>query len=217
MHPSERRGARRFCILARPHPPDSLSAFSADLTLAAPEVEAWARLTFIGEDGPLANEDHAHLRDASIGILWTNALNQRQGVTTLGTAQLAQPNGKPWTKSQREQQLRTWFGEMPDFLITLYAPFWADCADADACALMEHELYHCAQKKGPYGELQWTKDGRPRWTLRPHDVEEFVGVTRRYGAGAIDGSVQRLVDAASEGPTVGQSSITRACCGTCKV
>ncbi|NBF06080.1 hypothetical protein GV819_27715 [Pseudomonas sp. Fl5BN2] len=47
--------------------------------------------------------------------------------------------------------------------------------------------------------------------LQSHDVEEFVGVVRRYGASP---DVQALVDAANNPAEVGKLNISRAC-GTC--
>ena len=47
--------------------------------------------------------------------------------------------------------------------------------------------------------------------MRGHDVEEFVGVVRRYGASP---DVQALVDAANKPAEVGKLNISRAC-GTC--
>ena len=47
--------------------------------------------------------------------------------------------------------------------------------------------------------------------MRAHDVEEFVGVVRRYGASQ---EVRALVEAASQPPEVAKINIARAC-GTC--
>lgn len=50
----------------------------AALFRPAPEIVAWARACFIGEDASLRNPDHDHLQSARIGALWTNA---RAGAT----------------------------------------------------------------------------------------------------------------------------------------
>ena len=52
----------------------------------APELESWLRSTFMDEDAPLQNEDHAHLREASIGVLWTSIWNTRNGRRVVGQA-----------------------------------------------------------------------------------------------------------------------------------
>jgi Putative phage metallopeptidase len=52
----------------------------------------------------------------------------------------------------------------------------------------------------------------PAFTLVGHDVEEFIGVVRRYGAAAA--GVQAMIDAAADGPTVAQADVDFAC-GNC--
>lgn len=97
------------------------------------------------------------------------------------------------------------------YLITLAADYCAQCTDAEFCALVEHELYHIAQATDEYGAPKFTQEGLPKLYLRGHDVEEFVGVVRRYGASE---EVQQLIDAASRPPEVAKINISRAC-GTC--
>jgi hypothetical protein len=104
-----------------------------------------------------------------------------------------------------------WFGRVPSYLITLDASYCAQCSDADFCALIEHELYHIAQEHDAFGAPKFTKEGMPKLCMRGHDVEEFVGVVRRYGASP---EVQALVDAANSPAEVGKLNISRAC-GTC--
>lgn len=54
--------------------------------------------------------------------------------------------------------------------------------------------------------------GRPVFVIRGHDVEEFVGVVRRYGADAA--GVRAMVDAANQKPEIARVQIAHAC-GTC--
>ena len=66
-----------------------------------------------------------------------------------------------------------------------------------------------------YGAPKFRKStGLPSFALVGHDVEEFVGVVRRYGADAT-GGVRALVDAANATPTVAAAAIDAAC-GNCK-
>jgi hypothetical protein len=51
----------------------------------------------------------------------------------------------------------------------------------------------------------------PVLCMRGHDVEEFVGVVRRYGP---SDDLQRPIDAAKGAPEVAKLNIARAC-GTC--
>ncbi|EHU00498.1 hypothetical protein CKS_2618 [Pantoea stewartii subsp. stewartii DC283] len=110
-----------------------------------------------------------------------------------------------------EQQMYGWFGEVPKFIITLAGDYCSQCTDAEFCALVEHELYHIAQAADEFGAPKFNKEGQPVLTMRGHDVEEFVGVVRRYGASV---EVQELVDAASMPAEVSKINIARSC-GTC--
>ena len=186
----------------------------------APDLATWMREVFIEQGAPLENPDHANLEHADIAVLWTNEENARKGRRLIGRAQLAEPQGSnTWGNGKKRQQLERWFGRVPDFLITLDAVWLTEQLKegrpAAACALVEHELYHCRQKRNRWGDLSYTMDGRPRWTIAPHDVEEFVGVVRRYGAeNTGDNTVAELVEAANKGPEIGAAELG-GICGTC--
>lgn len=201
----------------RPAPPEKIfEPIGAPAFLPAPELTEWAQRTFIAEGAPLLNEDHAHLRFADVGFLWAGVPNSRQMRTVVGTAELGQPRatmGK-WPKARAEQQLLQWFGDVPDFLITLDARYAEHCDDASFCALVEHELYHCGQERDAFGAPKFTQEGRPKYAMLGHDVEEFVGVVRRYGVGAAAGQTFELVEAAKRGPEVARADIAGVC-GTC--
>ena len=104
-----------------------------------------------------------------------------------------------------------WFGHIPDYLITLAADYCATCSDADFARLVEHELMHIGQAVDEFGVPRFTKDGMPKVFLRGHDVEEFIGVVKRYGASP---QVKLLVEAASAAPELSCDAIARGC-GTC--
>ncbi len=200
----------------RPMPPDSLlelsvhSDFSIRL-IPAPDVGEWLQAEILAETGSIHNEDHAHLLDADIRVMWASSSFEKQGRTVLGQAEQVAFRAGGWQKARMEQQMRDWFGEVPAFIITLAADYCAQCSDADFCALVEHELYHIAQATDQYGAPKFTQEGLPKLEMRGHDVEEFVGVVRRYGASP---AVQELVDAANNPAEVGKLNISRAC-GTC--
>ncbi|WP_287167828.1 putative metallopeptidase [Pseudomonas sp.] len=177
----------------------------------APEVGEWVQAAILSDTGDLHNPDHAHLIDAPLRFLWASACFERQGRTVVGQAEQLMFRAGGWQKARQEQQMIDWFGEVPGFVITLAADYCSHCSETEFCALVEHELYHIAQKLDQYGAPKFTQDGLPSLTLRGHDVEEFVGVVRRYGAGH---DVQQLIDAASRPPEVAKINISRAC-GTC--
>ncbi|QHF31202.1 hypothetical protein PspR32_12440 [Pseudomonas sp. R32] len=177
----------------------------------APDVWEWIQQEILAVTGSIHNEEHAHLIDANIGVLWASSGFAKQGRVVLGQAEQVMFRAGGWQKARQEQQMRDWFGEEPDYLITLAADYCAQCTDAEFCALVEHELYHIAQATDQYGAPKFTQEGLPKLQMRGHDVEEFVGVVRRYGAGE---GVQQLIDAASRPPEVAKINIARAC-GTC--
>ncbi|WP_298967732.1 putative metallopeptidase [uncultured Methylobacterium sp.] len=205
-------------MLVRPRPPADLLGADGLVTLTpfrpAHDLAEWLRATFIDEDGPLANEDHSHLEDAFLGCLWCANGRSSKGNVVVGQAERQALQGNAWTKARQEQQLVEWFGRVPDFILTFHADYAEQADDAAFCALIEHELYHCGQERDPYGAPKFRKDGSPALCIRGHDVEEFVGVVRRYGAGSAAGQTQALVEAANAGPTIAAADIA-GCCGTC--
>lgn len=198
--------------LGRPMPPDSTLGWE-EIFVPAPEVEAWLRAQILEEGGHLHNPDHQHLLEAHIGVLWTNVPNQKQGNVVVGQAEIPRFQGAKWTKARQELQVRQWFGDIPDFVITLDANYCRSIDDASFAALIEHELYHCAQARDEFGQPAFNRDtGKPKFAIRGHDVEEFVGVVRRYGV--TSEALADLIIAASKGPEVAKLDIARAC-GTC--
>jgi hypothetical protein len=192
-------------------PPADLLESPVLILKPAPELWEWVQREILATTGSIHNEDHAHLLDADIRVMWASSSFEKQGSTVLGQAEQVAFRAGGWQKARMEQQMRDWFGDVPAYIITLAADYCADCSDADFCALVEHELYHIAQATDRYGAPKFTKEGLPKLEMRSHDVEEFVGVVRRYGA-SLD--VQALVDAANSPAEVGKLNIARAC-GTC--
>lgn len=197
----------------RPLPPiDALEQHSAAFFPDQDGLGAWVHETIINEDGPLHNSEHQHLADASIGWVWTNALNQHHGQTIVGQARLIPPPSERWGKAMADWQLRQWFGHLPDFLIILSAPYCLEADDAAFCALVEHELLHCAQAIDEFGSPRFRRDGSPMFAMRGHDVEEFVSVVERYGV--TSPALAAMVEAANSKPSVARIDIAEAC-GTC--
>ncbi|MNH09000.1 hypothetical protein D3C79_684410 [compost metagenome] len=152
--------------------------------------------------------------DANIGVLWASSGFAKQGRVVLGQAEQLMFRAGGWQKARQEQQMREWFGEEPDFLITLAADYCAQCSDVDFARLVEHELMHIAHATDQYGAPKFTQEGLPKLFLRGHDVSEFISIVERYGVGAPDGELSRMVEAAKTPPSVSSESIASAC-GTC--
>lgn len=198
----------------RPDPPRELRHAETGVR-PAPELVDWVRGAFLEDGAPLTNDDHDHLQWARFGAVWTADEYRRKGRLVVGMAETGDGREQKWKRARLDQQLSDWFGTpLPDFLLTFYAPVVAKYDDAQWCALVEHELYHCAQDTDKKGQPAFGQDGRPKYTIRGHDVEEFVGVVRRYGAEAAGPGVERMVEAARSDPEVAADSIASAC-GTC--
>lgn len=192
-------------------PPADLLDYPGLRLCPAPEVWEWLTAEILADTGSIHNEDHGHLIDGDIRIMWASSGFAKQGRVVLGQAEQVAFRAGGWQKARMEQQMIDWFGEVPSFIITLAADFCATCTDLDFCALVEHELYHIAQATDNEGSPKFTQEGMPKLEMRGHDVEEFIGVVRRYGAST---EVQALVDAANQPAEVAKLHIARAC-GTC--
>lgn len=198
----------------RPLPPQRLleEFYLYTRLIPAPEIAEWVDAHIISKEGHLHNRDHDHLAGADIRFMWASSAFTKKGRTVLGQAEEVMLRAGGWQKSRMEQQMHEWFGDVPKYIITLAADFCSECSDLEFCALVEHELYHIAQKTDEFGAPKFSKEtGQPVLCMRGHDVEEFVGVVRRYGASA---DVQEIIDAASQPAEVAKINIARAC-GTC--
>ncbi|MHB9326765.1 putative metallopeptidase [Phytobacter ursingii] len=180
--------------------------------IPADGVFDWVEEHILLDSGDLHNTDHFHLQSADIAFMWASSAFAKKGRTVLGQCEEVMMRAGGWQKARMEQQMYEWFGRIPKFIITLAADYCVQCNDLEFCALVEHELYHIAQATDEFGAPKFNRDtGEPVLTLRGHDVEEFVGVVRRYGTSR---DVQELVDAANQPAEVAHIDIARAC-GTC--
>ncbi|WP_370006507.1 putative metallopeptidase [Sinorhizobium fredii] len=202
----------------RPQPPSSMfDDITSPAFAPAEDMPDWVDTTFLDPASPVHNPDHAHLAHADIGYLWTIVGNSKKGRRVIGQCEPGSPQGTMgrWSRARADMQVKQWFGHVPDFIVTLDADYCRECGDAEFMALVEHELYHAAQDVDPFGAPKFSRStGRPVFVIRGHDVEEFVGVVRRYGADAA--GVRAMIDAASRPPEISRASIGHAC-GTCKL
>lgn len=195
-----------------PIPHDS---HQSGLTWPEHRMDEFIHTYILNSNSELYNEDHEHLEDARILWLWCAASNIRKGREVLGMAEIPMFRCGKWQKARQEQQIMEWYGEdiMPDFIITLSAGFFATAPNPAKLAVLEHELYHCAHAIDEFGMPRFNKTtGQPVYTIAGHDVEEFTGVVRRYGADAT--GIRDMVRAANKGPEIAQSTIDGVC-GTC--
>lgn len=210
----------RTLQLQRPMPPVHIGRFTDESKwpvdfIPAPEVRDWVQRLFVLGAGSLFNPDHEHLAEADLEFLWAATGFDKAGRHVVGVAEEVTFRAGGWQKRRQEQQMCDWFGRVPGMLITLDASFAMSCTDAQFCMLVEHELYHVAHATDKHGDLAFdATTGKPKLKIRGHDVEEFVGVVRRYGTGPSIQPIAALVAAAQAGPEVSDASIAGVC-GTC--
>lgn len=196
-----------------PTPPRELVSSYASQFLPDPDMPAFIHETFISDKGDLFNPDHQHLSYAEFGVLWTNVENKQKSRRIIATVQEAEPKGKPWGKQMKEVQLEEWFGDIPDFLITIDANIWMEFTNDQRCAVLEHELYHIRQATDEFGMPRFqSSTGRPMFKIVGHDVEEFIGVAQRYGAYSEE--LKQMKRALDTKPDIEIESI-EGVCGTC--
>lgn len=202
----------------RPMPPPEIGDFidgrRMPAYMPAREMTQWVHDTFLRPGGALHNEEHQHLENADIGFLWAAEAYTKQMRRILGQTEEVLFRVGRWHKGRQEQQMEEWFGRVPGWLITLDANYCEVCSDAEFCALVEHELYHIGQDRDDFGAPKFTQEGLPKLAMRGHDVEEFIGVVRRYGIGQSDGALAKMIAAGNAGPEVARVNVAQAC-GTC--
>lgn len=208
----------------RPFPPQDLIDKAEEdeaIRLApAPDLMNWVIKNFLTIGGPLHNPDHDHIaellhdNEEFLAFAWASSACVAKKRMVLGQCEKVMFNQGGWKKARQEQQMRDWFGYVPTYLITIDASYCDQATDRDFCALIEHELYHIGVERDQDGELLYSDmTGLPKHYLAGHDVEEFVGVVKRWGA---DESVKRLIEVAKQAPFVSDVNISK-CCGTCLI
>ena len=208
----------------RPFPPqdllDKADEEEAIRLAPAPDLMNWVITNFLTIGGPLHNPDHDHIaelihdNEEFLAFAWASSACMAKKRMVLGQCEKVMFNQGGWKKARQEQQMRDWFGYVPVYLITIDASYCDQATDRDFCALIEHELYHIGVERDEDGEALYSDmTGLPKHYLAGHDVEEFVGVVKRWGA---DESVKRLIEVAKQAPFVSEVNISK-CCGTCLI
>ncbi|HCU1862333.1 TPA: hypothetical protein OUH79_002646 [Acinetobacter baumannii] len=208
----------------RPFPPtdfmDQAEEEEALRLIPAPDLKNWVVANFLTLGGPLHNPDHDHIaemfhdNEGFLAFAWASSAYTRAKRMVLGQCEKVMFQQGGWKKARQEQQMRDWFGFVPVYLITIDASFCEKANDSEFCALLEHELYHIGVEREEDGEMIFSSStGLPKHFLAGHDVEEFIGVTKRWGASQ---SVKRIVEAAKNPPFVSNLDISK-CCGNCVI
>lgn len=197
---------------SRPEIPIEARNDGPDFFAPSRDWSNWIVETFVADTGAFYNPDHQHLLFAHIGVLWTNVYNRRQMLTVLGEAEMPNPRGGKWQVARQKYQLSEWFGSVPDFIITLSGEKLSQASERTICAVIEHELYHCAHAQTPFGAPRFHDDGSPIFAIKGHDIEEFVGVVARWG---MRPELKLLLEQANQQPKV-PDEVIEGVCGTCR-
>ncbi|MCE6090479.1 hypothetical protein KR611_19400 [Acinetobacter baumannii] len=207
-----------------PFPPtdfiDQADEEEAIRIVPASDLKNWVVANFLTLGGPLHNPDHDHIaemlhdNEGFLASAWAATAYTRTKRMVLGQCEKVMFQQGGWKKARQEQQMRDWFGFVPIYLITIDASFCEKANDNEFCALFEHELYHIGVERDSDGEIIYSDHtGLPKHYLAGHDVEEFIGVVKRWGA---NDSVKRLVEVAKNPPFVSDLDISK-CCGNCVI
>lgn len=141
-------------------------------------------------------EQHKHFKDEEIAVEFLLRVESKikAGRQVLGMCMLPTVQGE--LKSLFEQMLAHWLGRMPQFLIILDQEFWMAADDITRRALLEHEMCHVKQERDKYGDPAFDRDGKPKFGLVAHDLEEFNYIVRKYGKWKSD--IAEFISAANE-------------------
>ena len=208
----------------RPFPPteliDQAEQEEAIRLAPAPELKEWVVKNWLTVGGELHNPDHDHIaellhdNEEFLAFAWASSAAVSKKRMVLGQCEKVMFNQGGWKKARQEQQMRDWFGFVPQYLITIDATYCEQASDRDFCRLIEHELYHIGVERDEDGEVIYSDHtGLPKHYLAGHDVEVFFGEIRQHG---VDSSVQRLLEIAKNAPFASETNIA-ACCGNCVV
>lgn len=142
-----------------------------------------------GEDDPayhyerlLQYDEHEHLRNGEPNVAFLFRVHplQEQGRAIIG--QCIMPNFQGRLSKVGEWMMEELFGSVPDFLFILDKDWWDAATPLQREILVFHEMMHAGQAKNMFGAPKFTREGKPVWAIRGHDVEEFTSVVLRYGA-----------------------------------
>jgi hypothetical protein len=103
---------------------------------------------------------HSHLATCKIAYLYKNKTMKSKGVEVAATAE----------KISKKHHVLSGY----HFLITTAYPTWKELSDKQKLAVVDHELEHCFVEDDE-------KTGEPKYSILPHDVEEFGSIIKRHG------------------------------------
>lgn len=74
----------------------------------APELWEWLQAEILAESASIHNENHAHLIDSDIQVMWASSSYVKQGRILLGQAEQVMFRAGGWQKARMKQQVSDW-------------------------------------------------------------------------------------------------------------
>jgi hypothetical protein len=105
--------------------------------------------------------------------LLTDIANSHATIIYLGSDNPKTGKGKTiFAECEKVQEKNKW--AIPcDFTITVFEPNTTDFTPEQMRILLFHELLHVG--------IEFTEDGQEKYSIRPHDYEDFKEIIDRYG------------------------------------
>lgn len=126
-------------------------------------------------DNRVIREEYAQLAAKIIEEepLLTDIANSHATIIYLGSDNPKTAKGKTVCGEAEKVQDKNKWAIPADFTITVFEPNTAGFTEDQMRILLFHELLHIG--------IEFTEDGQEKYSIRPHDYEDFKIIIDRYG------------------------------------
>jgi hypothetical protein len=126
-------------------------------------------------DNRVIREEYAEMAKKIIEEepLLTDIANSHATIIYLGSDNPKTAKGKTVCGEAEKVQDKNKWAIPADFTITVFEPNTAGFTEEQMRILLFHELLHIG--------IEFTEDGQEKYSIRPHDYEDFKIIIDRYG------------------------------------
>lgn len=126
-------------------------------------------------DNRIIREEYAEMAKKIIDEepLLTDIANSHATIIYLGSDNPKTAKGKTVCGEAEKVQDKNKWAIPADFTITVFEPNTAGFTEEQMRILLFHELLHVG--------IEFTEDGQEKYSIRPHDYEDFKVIIDRYG------------------------------------
>ena len=126
-------------------------------------------------DNRVIREEYAEMAKKIIEEepLLTDIANSHATIVYLGSDNPKTAKGKTVCGEAEKVQDKNKWAIPADFTITVFEPNTAGFTEEQMRILLFHELLHIG--------IEFTEDGQEKYSIRPHDYEDFKIIIDRYG------------------------------------